>query len=420
MFNPQQKTNASKKVIFNAQAAVQHLRAVRAAANEEPLWWSGVFHQDWGSTRKGSNGTQWVNFSYTDVSGVTGRTIVRVKGERHYGRIMPATDAGIAELAAQMPNAKTLEKRTKKVVFQGQKWNKRVNTEEDGITLLADSDGQPILPGDEHLSAYYEFAYYMNEAFTFEAKERVDRGMALVAKVVEVKRADKTAAAAAVIDAFAASNGPRRAGDMILSSEGVSTIRKHFPAQKDIDALVKGAIITANVKITNLVQEYISDQAKRNAGLPLPNPITRFTLGFNPTTGIAEMAFYDKNAPYMAEGRQKYEVAKVNGEPINADNVHLFILPGSIFDGVVNLNAICLSNMGISIPAKAEICVITNSSWEGINLEDVYDDEDDGCAAPIAAAKNCNAAPIAAAAAPIAAVPEVDYSDLLGELNGGV
>ena len=186
---------------------------------------------------------------------------------------------------------------------------------------------------------------------------------------------------------------------------------------------MKGAIITANVKITNLVQEYISDQAKRNAGLPLPNPMTRFTLGFNPTTGIAEMAFYDKNAPYMAEGRQKYEAAKVNGEPINADNVHLFILPGCIFDGVVNLNAICLSNMGISIPAKAEIGVITNTSWDGINLEDVYDDEDDGYAAPIVV-KDWNAASIGAAkngnAAPIAAAPEVDYSDLLGELNGGI
>ena len=99
MFNPQQKSNASKKVIFNASSAVLHLRAVRAAANEEPLWWSGVFHQDWASTRKGSNGTQWVNFSYTDASGVSGRTIMRVKGERHTGRIMPATDAGIAEVA---------------------------------------------------------------------------------------------------------------------------------------------------------------------------------------------------------------------------------------------------------------------------------------------------------------------------------
>jgi len=432
---------AAKKVIFNAPDVAARLAALKKAAvedgKEDSAWWAPALKIEWTSLRKGNNGTQWVSVSFTDANGVTGRLIVRVNGERHTGQIMPASDAGVAELAARVknPNAK-IEKRTKKPSIQIQKWAAQVKTAEDGVTVLADADGQLMLPGDEMLSPYYEVASYVSEAFTAEAKERVDRGMALLTKAAELKRADKAVTAQAVVEAFAVSNGPRRPGDMILSSESVGAFRKLFPAQKDTDLLSKGAAITSNVKIANLVQEYISDQAKKNAGLPLPNPMTRVAMNFDGTTGIAQMAFFDKSAPYTAEGKQKYEVGKVDGDPVNADNIHKFVLSRSALDGIFNLDSVCFSNMGISMPVKAEVLVVDKPSTREVSLDDVYDDDGVYAAPPPAAGAEEKAPetaapraaavprpatrPGAAAAATAAAAPpaEENYDDLLGELGG--
>lgn len=419
---------AAKKVIFNAPDVAARLAALKKAAvedgKEESAWWTPALKIEWTSLRKGNNGTQWVSVSFTDGNGVTGRLIVRINGERHTGQIMPASDAGVAELAARVknPNAK-IEKRTKKPSIQIQKWAAQVKTAEDGVTVLADADGQPMLPGDEMLSPYYEVACLVSEAFTSEAKERVDRGLALLTKAAEMKRADKAVTAQAVVEAFAAANAPRRPGDMILSSENVGAFRKLFPAQKDTDLLTKGAAITSNVKIANLVQEYISDQAKKNAGLPLPNPMTRVAMNFDGTTGIAQMAFFDKSAPYKAEeGKQRYDIGKVGGDPVNADNVHKFMLSRSSLDGIFNLDSVCFSNMGISMPVKVEVLVVDKPSSREVSLDDVYDD-DGVYAAPAPAAGVEEKAPETAApraAAPAAAAPaEENYDDLLGELGGG-
>lgn len=422
---------AAKKVIFNAPDVAARLAALKKAAvedgKEESAWWTPALKIEWTSLRKGNNGTQWVSVSFTDANGVTGRLIVRINGERHTGQIMPASEAGVAELAARVknPNAK-IEKRTKKPSIQIQKWAAQVKTAEDGVTVLADADGQPMLPGDEMLSPYYEVACLVSEAFTSEAKDRVDRGLALLTKAAEMKRADKAVTAQAVVEAFAAANGPRRPGGMILSSESVGAFRKLFPAQKDTDLLTKGAAITSNVKIANLVQEYIGDQAKKNAGLPLPNPMTRVAMNFDGTTGIAQMAFFDKSAPYMAEGKQKYEIGRVDGDPVNADNVHKFVLSRSSLDGIFNLDSVCFSNMGISMPVKAEVLVVDKPSSREVSLDDVYDDGVYAAPAPAAGVEEKapeTAAPRPATrAAPAAAAPaapaEENYDDLLGELGG--
>lgn len=417
-------TAAAKQVIFNAPDVAARLAALKKGAvedgKEESAWWAPALKIEWTSIRKGNNGTQWASVSFTDANGVTDRLVVRINGERHSGQIMPASDAGVAELAARVknPNAK-VEKRTKKASIQIRKWAAQVKTAEDGITVLADADGQPMLPGDEMLSPYYEVACLVSEAFTSEAKERVDRGLALLTKAAEMKRADKYVTAQDVVEAFAAANGRRRPGDMILSSESVGAFRKLFPAQKETDLLTKGAAITSNVKITNLVQEYISDQAKKNAGRPLPNPMARVAMNFDGTTGIAQMAFFDKSAPYMAEGnKQKYEIGRVDGDPINADNVHKFVLSRSSIDGILN-HSVCFSNMGISIPVKAEILVVDKPSSREVSLDDVYDDGVYAAAGVEEKAPETAAPRPATRAAPAAAAPaEENYDDLLGELGG--
>ena len=372
----------ARKVIFNASEVARRLATLRNDAinngQEDTAWWRPAFSIDWTNPRKGNNGTQWVNVTFTDANGVNGRLVVRINGERHVGQIMPASDAGVAELAARStnPNSK-IEKRTRKPTVQIQKWGAYVKTEDDGITVLTGDDGQPLYPDESLLSPYYELTYYVNEAFSFEAKERVERGMTLLAKATELKRADKSVTAKTVVESFLAVNGPRRPADMILSSESV---RKLFPTQKDADLLTKGAIIASNAKIVSLVQEYNSDRATKNSGLPLPNPMTRITMEFDGVTGVARTAFFDKTAPYIADGKQKYEVGKVDGDPVNADNVHIFMQSRALVDGIVEFSC-CISSMGISMPVKAEVLVVDKPSDYGVSLDDVYDDAATGAVA---------------------------------------
>jgi len=426
----QPRRNPAAKPIFNAHAVAARLAALKAAAeSEEARWWTPALKFEWVQPRKGNNGTQWTSVSYTDENGVSGRLVVRINGERHSGQIMPSTDAGLAELTLKVKNPKVaLKKRDKKPSVQVQKWSAQVKTAEDGISPLYDDDGQALLPGDDKLSPYYQASAFISEAFVAEASERVERGAALVMKAAELKRTDKQVTAQAVLEAFNAAQGSRRPGDIVLSTENVANLRKVFPAPKDLDLLTKGATVTSNVKIAALVQEYISSQAPRNAGMQLPNPMTRFAMNFDATTGVSQMAFYDKDQPYTEEGRQRYEVGRVEGDPVNADNIHKFVVSRSTLDGIVNMDSVCFSNMGISMPVKAEILVVAKPGDKDVDLDDVYDDE--GCAytptdpvpaagAP-AATGSAPAAPARGALPAAAADQDENYDDLLADLSGAV
>jgi hypothetical protein len=399
-----------KKIIFNTSEVAKHFSELKASGRDS--WWTGVLSFDWGAFRKGGNGTHWANVNYTDAAGVSGRLILRINGERHSGQIMPKTEAGVAELRALKPQSNVSE-RTKSAAILIQKWSARVPTRDDEITVLTDEAGVPKYPGDDKLSPYYQVACGLSEAFTSEAKERVDRGTAFIAKVAEMKRSDKNVTVQAVLEA----TGPRRAGDLIVSASDVTTIRKSFPAQKDVDAILKGATIASCTKITNLVQEYISDHSQRNAGCLLPNPMTRIVMKMG-GAGV-QTTFYDKGLPYTADGKSKYDVAKVDGLPISEENVHKFIESGCLVDGIVDLGAICISNMAISLPPTASVLVVEAKVSAAIDLDDVYDDAE---SASFTAAPPARTADRAAEErrAPAAQPPEPtneELSSLLTELG---
>jgi hypothetical protein len=373
------KPASAKNVIFNAAAVAERLSALRsvavAAGQEESRWWEPALAFDWTSVRAGNNNTQWASVTYTDEAGVAGRLVVRFNGERHTGQIMPITDKDVAELTAKSKNPNMrFQKRDKKPAVQIQKWSVQVKTAEDGITILTGDDGRPQLPGDDKLSSYFAVAALVGEAFRAEADERVRRGDALYKKALDLKKKDKALGPQAVLEAFAVENGPRRPGDMILSPDNVTGLRKLFPDPRASEALIKGATISV-VKIANLVQEYISDKAPRNKGAPLPNPMTRITLNFDGITGAAQLAVFDKGLPFTEAGRQRYDTGKVDGLPVNANSIHKFILPRSTLDGIANMDSICFSQMGISMPVKAEVLVVAQPSGREITLDDVYDDE---------------------------------------------
>jgi hypothetical protein len=452
-------SGAPKKNVVSAKAAAAYLRKLKTAAPEGSRWWTRAVEIEWSTTRKGNNGTAWSTIYFTTEEGVRAPLTLRITAERHTGQLMPKSDAGLAELMQTQkprPNARPLEKRTRNPALQFLKWNAQVKCKEDGITPYTDEEGNPILPGDDKRSPYYDLADLINEIFMFEVKERIDLGNALVAHVNASKRADKAATAAAIIEAFNKQN-ERKPSDIILSSESVATIRKFFNLPKDTDTITKGAIIAPSTKVASLIQEFISDQAKQNAGMPLPNPMTRISMKFDQTTGVADpnLKFFDKSREYMAEGRKMFEEATVDGVPINDDNIHKFIRGGSLIDGVVDMGVVCFSSMGISIPVKVNVAVVSAPEARSVGLDDVYGDEDDEfgagygaadaavaetvaapvapaaaaapavaaaapAAAPVAkpaAAKPAAAKPAAAAAKPAAPPAEENYDDLIDELG---
>jgi len=377
-------------VIFNAREVADHLEGLKANAAEGSRWWAPAVKFDWHEIRRPQgSATSWVSIHYTAASKVTGRLVLRILKEGHTGQIMPCSDRELAALvSASKSNQKVqYKKRDKKPAIQIRKWDAAVKTLEDGVTLLTGEDGEPVLPGAQYLSPYFRVAALVGEAFQAEAGERVDRGRALVAAVQAATRKAKPgeqaearpATAQAILGAFAEAHGPVRPDLVFVAQADATTLRKLLPP-KEAELVVKGVTLVASTHIAPLVQEYLSDKNEKNPGAPLPNPITRIALNFDADSGAPQrLAFFDKSKPFAGPGgRKAFEAGKVDGVPINAENVHKFVLPQCHVDGIVNADSICFSNMGISIPVKMEVAVIDPPAKRAVGLADVYGDDEEG------------------------------------------
>lgn len=395
--------------IYNADAVADHLERLKAEAKEDDMWWTSALKFRFEAVRK-SEATGWFDVNYTSEAGVTGRLRVRILGERHSGQILPNTEDGLAEVASRFKGKKGVMKvRDRKPAFQFQKWNARVETEEDGVTPILGDDGQPVLPPDSARSNYYRLAALVDEAWYAEADMRVKRGAELVTRVLAAKKAQESSAA------IAAAVGGKKKGDLIVTSAQMGDIRKVFPAKADQDLLMKNAQLVPSAQIARLVQERISDKATNNAGCLLPNPMARISMSFNKDTGVMEkMQVYDKTKPYMEGAMQRFEAAKVPGkdgelEPLHANNVHKFVLAGSLVDGIVDMDSGCLSSMGISMPVSAAVLAVEPPSRSEVSLDDLYGGE---TPSPTASAKGGEGAADAAGAA-----PDGEIDDLIDSLE---
>jgi len=120
-------------------------------------------------------------------------------------------------------------------------------------------------------------------------------------------------------------------------------------------------LVVSSTKISTIIQERISDKAVKNKGAKLPNPMTRVTIpfdikqraGFPPSVTVL-----DKSKPFICNGKKGYGNALYKDVPVDADNVHWFIPSRSIIDGVINMDSVCFSQLGISLPVKASIIVV--------------------------------------------------------------
>ena len=311
--------------VYTTLLAAKTLAADKIKANRNYRWYEGVLHFDLEHvTRANDKGGRTANI-YITVSGIKGPLKMLFKNEIHKGWVNPNTDSEVARLQVLFPKFK-IEKRTMGVTLNFQKWKSPPETEEDRITIKKSADGNPILPPDSDLSMFYMANELISEAFVLEIRWR-------------------------------------KTNNMIVSEDDVSS-----------GDVVPGptAIKVLSTRIVPIVQTMISTRAKENPGMPLPNPIVRSEIMFDQTTGETKTEIYDSDKAYIDDNDDKaFDLATVEGKPINANNIHMFITSGSENTGTMH-RYVAFSNMGISAPGKVDVVVVKRRVRAKDTLADAF------------------------------------------------
>lgn len=353
----------SKNAIFNACDIVAACVAAKAEGGDRPL--AKVFEIA-ETARPSPKGPKYMDL-YATVNGVKGRLMIRFKGEKHVGQIEPADDAEVARINAERGDKYGLvKKRERHPALSIQKYPVHIET---------DDAGRPKgpLPGPEGASQLYMALAYLDEFFCEEMEQRL-ADQRIVAK---------------------------------------SSRHKEIPA---------GAVTVANTQIASLVQTHVSENATNNAGAELVNPIARCNMKFDKDTHMPmKIQFFDFNKSYVQEKKKRYEPLTFDGNPVTGRNIHL-LTTQSIVSGILNVNAVCASNLALSIPTAVEIVVVDVHVPQGVSLDDLLDDDDDEIAADEPASDSAAAEPTdSAAAGPTdspTAMSEGDLEGILGDMGG--
>jgi hypothetical protein len=260
------------------------------------------------------------------AGGKDGRLNLRFKKERHVGQILPLSEADAAPAGPVARGGAGDKPRTRdpaRTCSLGiQKYNVSVQMNERGEMV-----GAP--PPASARSVYFRAIEYVDTFFQAEMERLMSEG-----KIVT--RASRT-----------------RAPD---------------------------AMLVGNSQVVRLYQDTVSHSATTNAGMLLVNPITRVTIKFDEATGLPRRGteYYDFERQYpnpKDPTRFLCEELRFDGEPLCAKNVHN-IRGGSEISGIANLGAMCVSNMGISVPVALDCLYLKLARPEGYSMGDIFDDDD--------------------------------------------
>lgn len=359
---------AKSNVIFNPSEIIEACEAAEAQGGDRPL--SRVFEIDQ-VPRPGPNGTQYLGVTATTRT-KKGRLLLRFTNEKHSSQIAPIDDIELARINAERGTKYgALEKRDRNPSITIQKYKTKIEVDDQGRPKSA-------LPGLDQVSPYFRAIEYLDRFFYEEMTARKDAG-----KIVA-----------------------------------------YDPRQK----LAPGAVAVSSVRIVPMFQAQVSRDSKKNAGMELANPLVRINMKFDKDTQMAKKTqFFDFDKPLVdpASGKKSYEPLTFDGHPITGHNVHK-IISHSTVSGISNLNAVCCSNLGISIPSDIEVLIVELPKFNSVGIDDVFEDDDnDGAPMPPAAKPEPAAAPAPAPApspapakpAKAADAPALSEEDLAGVLN---
>jgi hypothetical protein len=321
------------------------------------------------------------------------------------GRVAPNSDALVAEINSSIADPKRhVEKRPGAPTAKFPKWRIPVKTGPDGYSPLTDESGAPILPGDEHISDLYSVIAIIGRYFETVVGALIARGNAIMeaalTSAVDARGVQKySRREGATVAAIVAAHPPKGA---LLSPEQMALLRKPTSgySKAEIDQLTAGAIVN-NLKVVMPMREFFG-ATNPNAGQPRPNPVTDITIKHD-ENGIFLRKIYDMKKESALGGKLSIEEAKWDGVPLNADNIHEWLVSGTECDGIIKMDSICFSQVGISMPR--ELLLLFGARPEAVvhnDLELMY-----GAAA----------SGDAAAAGDAAAHDAVNDEDLLAELD---
>jgi hypothetical protein len=359
---------------FHSDKIVAHFKALKEQSLEtnEEKWWKDFLQINWvPKGKKDKNNTtnvKWFSINYRSSVDETFRNlIVTMRGETHRGYIMPKKITPEELENSSLKNIlnskyKELKPRELKASIQIKKWSQNPETYEKSLEVKT-------YPDDKYKSVYFQLIEYLEEIITTELKERITRGHMLAAKC-ENKPSDNINSLQEIKKLI----GHEKLGDTLVSQSELKLITKTFKKTFETNLFIYEIIEYYNERIVELIQRCISNKSAENPGKELPNPITRITIPFDIKTGnlLDNLVIFDKTTAEKINDKLIFHKYKVNGEEITDNNIHEVILPGTKIDGYVILDSLCISNMGLSVVAKA-IKALFIEQPQKIN-QDVSDD----------------------------------------------
>jgi hypothetical protein len=166
----------------------------------------------------------------------------------------------------------------------------------------------------------------------------------------------------------------------------------------------EGGFIVPSVDIVLGVQTHVSHNSTENPGGELENPMTRSTIKFDNKTTLPKKAiFKDYSSGKVTDGVLTFDDLTFDGSPVTANNVH-GIKSKSIISGIVDMDAVCCSSFGLSLPTSMTSVYVELPVFAEEGAEAVFDEDEMG-SFPVAAPTGGGAAAAPVAAAPVAAAP---------------
>jgi hypothetical protein len=356
---------------FKASDIANHLKSLKENSDKEN-WWDKYITFDWKNIRDSKN-TRWMHIRYSpDLVTPHRKLTAIIRNEVHTGYIIPNTIEELNELKNKNPENGNLpnDPRKMKPSIQIQKWSVPVRTQPDSVIPLLDDSGNPMYPSDDFLSDYFQVAAYVDEIFSYEFDIRHERGL----KFINLLKENKNISPSEIREKI----GHKYIGDTIIDEDKYKNIRDKYSDEK-CKEYTEGFVKVKLYHLSHIIQDRISDKAIKNKGLRLPNPITRISLVLE-NGKMPDTVIQDKTKKHP-ENKKSFELARVDGELVNAENVHKFITPQSRIDGFINLDSVCFSQLGISIPVKATLIVVDQYKKKNFSPEEItdqiYDTDDD-------------------------------------------